>query len=500
MNKMATARAAQKPIDEVVQLDAPDLLEEIVSSGIKARDETQKERGQELIRNLVDQLTDPSFVVEKGVTETIDLRIAQIDELLSRQMDEIVHHPEFQKLEASWRGLNKLVKASETGEYLKIKVLNVSRKDLLRDFQRATEFTESALWKAVYEYEFGLYGGDPFGCLIGDYEFGKGPQDVSLMQHMSQVAAASHAPFISAAASGMFGLESWTDLPNPRDLAKIFDKSNPENTKWLSLRDSEDSRFVALCLPHVLRRLPYGQETEECDSFAYEEDVSKYHEHYLWGNACYEYAERITDAFAKYHWCMAIRGPEGGGLVEDLPIHTFKTREGDIGSKVPTEVLIPDTREKELSDLGFISLVQCKNTDYAAFFGGNSVQRPKKYDLAEATGNAALSSRIPYLFTSCRIAHYLKAICRDKIGSFLERKDVEDYLNRWLMQYVLNMDDATQSQKAEKPLRAAQVQVTDDKARPGCYKAVAHLRPHFQLEEIGVALSLVTDLPPKAEQ
>lgn len=496
---MARTEAA-KPVTEVMKLEGTDLLEEIVGSGIRARDEDQKSRGQDLLRNLIDQLTDPSMTVQKGVTETIEARIAQIDEVLSRQMDEIVHHPEFQKLEASWRGLRKLVFATETSETLKIKVLNASKKDLLRDFNRATEFTESGLWKAVYEYEFGVYGGDPFGCLIGDYEFGKGPQDVALLQHMSQVAAASHAPFVAGTAPDMFNLSSWTDLPNPRDLQKIFDKSNPQNTKWLSFRDSEDSRFVGLVLPHVLRRLPYGKETEEVDSFDYEEDVSQYHEDYLWGNACYEYAERITDAFAKYHWCMAIRGPEGGGMVEDLPIHTFQTREGDIGSKVPTEVLIPDTREKELSDLGFIGLVQCKNTDYAAFFGGNSVQRPKKYDLAEATANANLSSKIPYLFTSCRIAHYLKAICRDKIGSFQERKDVEDYLNRWIVNYVLDMDGASQEVKAQRPLRAAQVQVTDDKARPGCYKAVAHLRPHFQLEEIGVALSLVAELPAKAER
>jgi type VI secretion system protein ImpC len=493
------AKAKEKPIAEVMTLEGQDLLDELVTGGIRAKDDTQKERGAELIRNLVDQLSDPTFSVKKGVTESVEERIASIDQLLSKQMDEILHHPEYQKLEASWRGLNKLVKGTETGEQLKIKVFNSSEKDLLKDFKRASEFTESALWKAVYEYEFGLFGGDPFGTLMCDFEFGKGNQDVALMSHLTTVAAASHAPLIAGTDSSMFGLESWTELPNPRDLAKVFDKSNPENTKWLSFRDSEDSRFCGLVLPHVLRRLPYGQDTEECEAFAYEEDSSKYHEDYLWGNACYDYAGRITDAFAKYHWTMAIRGPEGGGLVEDLPIHTFKTREGDVDSKVPTEVLIPDTREKELSDMGFISLVNCKNTDYAAFFGGNSVQRPKKYDTPEATANANLSSKLPYLFTSCRIAHYLKAICRDKIGAFMERKDVEDYLNRWLVQYVLNMDDASQEAKAGKPLREAQVQVTDDKARPGCYKAVAHLRPHFQMEEIGVALSLVAELPPRAQ-
>jgi type VI secretion system protein ImpC len=496
---MAKAKAGQVAVGELGTLESDALLEQIIDTGIKPRDDTARDRGRELIRNLVDQITDPSFIVEKGVWETLNARIAQLDEILSRQMDAVLHHPEFQKLEASWRGLNKLVKGTETGENLKIRVLNCSKKDLLRDFQSASEFTESALWKAVYEYEFGLYGGDPFGCLVGDFEFGKGPQDVGLLQQISQVAAASHAPFISAAGPEMFGMESFTQMPDPRDIAKIFDKNNPENTKWISFRDSEDSRYVSLVLPHVLRRLPYGKDTVECEAFDYSEDVSEEHEDYLWGNAAYDYAERINMAFAKYHWCVAIRGPEGGGLVEDLPIHTFKTREGDIGSKCPTEVLIPDTREKELSDLGFIGLLNCKNTDYAAFFGGNSVQRPKKYDTKDATANAKLSSQIPYLFATSRIAHYLKAICRDKIGSFMSRKECEDFLNRWLVQYVLNDDSAGQDAKAQRPLREARVDVAEDKARPGCYKAIAYLRPHFQLDELGVSLRLVADLPPAAK-
>jgi type VI secretion system protein ImpC len=313
------------------------------------------------------------------------------------------------------------------------------------------------------------------------------------------VAAAAHAPFISAGSSHLFGLESFTDMPNPRDLAKVFDKSNPENTKWLSFRDSEDARFVALTIPHVLGRLPYGKATKPVDNFDFEEDVSGAHEHYLWTNAAYTFACRLTEAFAQHHWCVAIRGPEGGGLVSGLPIHTFKTREGDVGAKCPTEVLIPDTREKELSDLGFIPLIHCKNTDYAAFFGANSVQRPKVYQDDAATANADLSRKIQYLMATARIAHYLKAICRDKVGSFAARSNVQDFLNNWINQYVLNQDDATQEQKAKFPLREAHIEVAEDKARPGCYKAVAHLKPHFQLEELNVSLRLVADLPPAAK-
>jgi type VI secretion system protein ImpC len=283
-------------------------------------------------------------------------------------------------------------------------------------------------------------------------------------------------------------------MPNPRDIAKIFDKNNPENTKWISFRDSEDSRFVAMVLPHVLRRLPYGKEINEVDTFDYEEEVGE-HDDYLWGNAAYDYACRLTDAFAKYHWCVAIRGPQGGGMVEDLPIHTFKTREGDIAAKCPTEVVIPDTREYELSNLGFIGLLHCKNTDYAAFFGGSSVQRPQKYDTKEATANADLSAQIPYLMATSRIAHYLKAICRDKVGSFMSRQNCEDFLNRWITQYVVLDDNAGQETKAQYPLREAQVQVQDDKARPGHYRAVAHLRPHFQLQTLNVSLRLVAELP-----
>ncbi|MBK8167240.1 MAG: type VI secretion system contractile sheath large subunit [bacterium] len=493
-------KAKPKPVNEVVGLDGAGILEEMLETGIKSRDEAGRAYGQDLIKTLVEQLLDPGTVVAKGVTRTVNQRIAAIDALVSRQLNEVMHHPDFQKLEASWRGLNQLVMGSETGETMKIRVLNISKKDMLRDFQAASEFTESALWKKIYENEFGQYGGDPYGCLVGDYEFGKGPQDMELLEHMSTVAAAAHAPFVSAAGAPMFGLESFTELPNPRDLAKIFDKSNPENTKWLSFRESEDSRFVCLLVPHVLGRLPYGSATVPTETFDFEEDVDgQDHHKYLWTNAAYSFAGRLTSAFAKHHWCVAIRGPEGGGLVEGLPIHVFKSREGDVGAKCPTEILIPETRENELSELGFIALCNCKNTDYAAFFGGNSVQKPKKYKEKEHTANADLSRKIPYLMATSRIAHYLKSICRDKVGSFASRIEIEKFLNSWINNYVLDQDEATQEQKAKYPLREARIEVTEDKAAPGNYKAIAYLKPHFQLEKLDVSLRLVADLPGAAK-
>lgn len=494
---MADAKKAV-PVDQLIEQDAGTILDDLLATGIKPRDDAAKERGTLLIRNLVDQLLDPTMKVQKGVTKTINARIAAIDEMISKQLDAIMHHEDFQKLEGAWRGLHQLVMNTETGETLKIRVLNVTKKELLRDFQSATEFTESALWKKVYEYEFGLFGGDPYGCLIGDYDFGKSPQEVELLEHIAMVAAAAHAPFISAASPHMFGMDSFTQMPDPRDLAKIFDKANPENTKWISFRDSEDSRFVTLTLPHVLGRLPYGKDNP-VEDFDYRENVDGTdHDKYLWTSSAYAFAGRLTESFAKYHWCVAIRGPEGGGLVTGLPIHTFKSREGDIGAKCPTEVLIPDTREKELSDLGFAPLIHCKNTDYAAFFGANSVQKPKKYDDPGATANAKLSSQTQYLMATSRIAHYLKAICRDKVGSFQSRSECQTFLRKWINNYVLPQDEAPQELKAKKPLREAAIEVIDDKARPGCYKARVHLRPHFQLEELNVALSLVADLPASA--
>lgn len=475
------------------------LLDQLITEGRMAQDETQEAMAKDLVTEFVQQVLDGELVISKDLESAIMQRIAEIDSLLTGQVNEILHHQEFQKMEASWRGLQYLVFETETSTQLKIRVLNVSKKELLKDVTNAIEFDQSAIFKKIYEEEYGTFGGAPYGCLIGDFEFTNHPQDMALLEKMSGVAAAAHAPFISAASPKLFGWESFTQLGEVRDLAKIFDRI--EYVKWRSFRDSEDSRYVGLCLPHNLLRLPYGTETAETETFKFEEDVTgRDHKKYLWGNAAYALGVRVTEAFAKHGWTVAIRGVEGGGLVQGMPTHTFMTDDGEVAMKCPTEIAITDRREKEFSDLGFIPLVHCKNTDYAAFFGTNSANKPKKYDTDFANANARLSSQLQYIFAVSRFAHYLKAIMRDKIGSFMERKNVEDYLNRWITNYVLIDDNATQEQKSKLPLREARVEVAEVKGKPGCYKAVSYLRPHFQLDEIAISLRLVSELPAPANQ
>jgi len=474
------------------------LLDQILDEGRMARDEGQKSYAKDLISEFVGQVMEGTMTISKDTEAMINARIAQIDKLISDQLNEIMHAEEFQKLEGSWRGLHYLVNKSETGERLKIRVMNVNKKDLLKDMEKASEFDQSAMFKQIYEEEFGMFGGASYGALIGDYEFGSHPQDMALLEKMSQVAAAAHAPFISAAGSSLFNLDSFTELGNPRDLSKIFQSA--EYAKWRSFRESEDSRYVALCVPHILMRQPYGEATVPVESFAFEEEVDGTdHSKYLWGNAAYALGARLTDAFAKYSWCAAIRGVEGGGLVEGLPVHTFKTDEGDVALKCPTEIAITDRREKELADLGFVPLVHCKGTDYAAFFSTQTANKPKVYDKDEATANARLSSQLQYLMATSRFAHYLKSMMRDKVGSFMTRKNAEDYLNNWIANYVVLDDNATQETKAKFPLREARVDVAEIPGKPGAYRAVAFLKPHFQLDEINVSLRMVANLPPPAK-
>jgi type VI secretion system protein ImpC len=488
-------KAEAKPAEAVQEKG---LLDTIIEEGRMARDESQRGLARDIIGEFVRQVMEGTITVSKNTELMINARIAQIDRLISQQLNEIMHHPEFQRLEASWRGLFYFINQSETGETLKIRVMNVSKKDLLRDMERAAEFDQSALFKKIYEEEYGMFGGAPYGALIGDYEFVNNPQDLSLLDKISQVAAAAHAPFIAAAAPQFLNLDSYAQLGDPRDLAKIF--QGLEYAKWKSFRESEDSRYVGLTLPHVLMRLPYGQANVPVEAFNYEEDVDGTdHSKYLWGNAAYALGARITDAFAKYHWCAAIRGVEGGGQVMDLPVHTFRTDEGDVALKCPTEIAITDRREKELSDLGFIPLVHCKGTDYAAFFGTQSANRPKVYDLPAANANARLSAQLQYILAVSRFAHFLKAMMRDKIGSFMSRKNAEDFLNRWIAQYVLLDENAGQEMKARYPLSEARIEVADIPGKPGAYRAVAFLRPHYQLEEIAVSLRLVAELPPPAK-
>lgn len=491
---MATAQAAKKDAVEVQELS---LLDSIIKEGKMAKDESQQEYARDLIGEFARQVLDEGMVLKQGMDQSIKARVAQIDELIHKQLDRILHHEKFQKLEASWKGLHYLVKNTNCSSTLKLRVMNISKKELINDLEKAIDFDQSAMFKKIYEDEYGTFGGTPYSLLVGDYHFGRSPKDVSLLRKISSVAAAAHAPFISGADPKLFDLESYTELGGPRELSKIFDSA--EMAKWRSFRESEDSRFVTLTLPHILLRAPYGEDTVPVDNLDYEEDVSgKDHSKYLWGNASYALATRITNAFNNHKWCAAIRGVEGGGLVEDLPVHNFLTDAGDMELKCPTEVSITDRREKELNDLGFLSLVHCKGSDQAAFFGGQTTNKPKVYQSEEANANASLSSMLPYILASSRFAHYLKVIMRDKIGSFATKDQISDYLNGWLKEYILLSDDAGPDLKAKYPLREGTVTVTEVPGKIGSYSATVFLRPHFQLEELTTSIRLVADLPAAA--
>jgi len=489
------AAAAPQASEETVERS---LLDQIVEEGRMARDPAAKERGKNLVKEFVRQVLEGAMTISKDAEMMINARIAQIDHLVSIQLNEVLHQQSFQKLEASWRGLKYMMDQSETSDKLKIRVLNVTKRELLRDLQRAPEFDQSALFKKIYEEEYGVFGGAPFSAMVGDYEFGRGPEDIELLEKISQVASAAHAPFLTAASPEMINLESFTQIDAPRDMAKIFDSS--EYAKWKSFRQSEDSRYVGLCLPHVLSRLPYGKDGVQVDAFNYEEGVDGTdHSKYLWGNAAYALGARLTQAFALYGWCAAIRGVEGGGLVEGMPTHNFTTDSGDVALKCPTEAPITDRREKELADLGFVPLVHCKGTDYAAFFSVQSAQKPKVYDLESANANARLSAQLPYILAISRFAHYLKSMMRDKIGSFMSRTECERFLNQWITNYVTPDDTASASVKASHPLREARIEVSEVPGKPGVYRSVCFMRPHFMLDELSVSLRLVAELPGSAK-
>lgn len=492
---MRTQTAAAMQADQPVLERDASLLDQIVEQSKVAKSATEHARARDIIAELVREVLQGTVVVSDNLSAALDARVAELDHLISVQLSEVMHAPEFQKLEASWRGLHYLCKHTSTGAMMKIKVLNATKKDLIRDFSTAIDFDQSTLFKKVYEEEFGTFGGAPFGALIGDFEIGRQPEDMYFIEQMSHVAAAAHAPFIAAASPELFGLESFTDLGKPRDLSKVFD--TVDYAKWKSFRESEDARYVGLTLPRFLGRLPYNpKDGTVVEGFNFVEQVDGTdHQRYLWVNTAYAFGARLTAAFENHGWCAAIRGVEGGGLVEDLPTHTFKTDDGEVALKCPTEISITDRREKELSDLGFIPLVHCKNTDYAAFFGAQSAQKPKKYDSEAANANASLSAQLQYMFAVCRIAHYMKAMMRDKIGSFASAANVEEFLNRWISQYVTSDDAASQETKAQYPLREASVQVSEAPGRPGVYRAVSFVRPHFQLDELSVSLRLVAELP-----
>lgn len=489
---------ATKPLSEAVNTtEEGSLLEKILKDGRLAPTEEERDTAKQWVEALVEQVVTREMKVSADTEAMLNARIAAIDQALTNQLNEVMHAEPFQKLEAAWRGLKYFVYQSETSPMLKIKVFNIGKGDLLKDLRKASEFDQSVMFKKVHDEGYGVLGGHPFGALVGDYEIGRHPDDMEVVEKMSNIAAAAHAPFIAAASPKLFNWDSFTELAGPRDLAKIFD--NDAYIRWKSFRESEDSRYVGLVLPHVLARLPYGKETAPVEAFDFEENVDgRDHSKYLWANAAYAFATRLTDAFARYEWCAAIRGVEGGGLVEGLPTHTFTTDDGDIAVKCPTEIAITDRRENEFSKLGFIPLCYYKGTDRAAFLAAQSCQKPTVYLSDDANANARLSSQLQYIFAVSRFAHYLKAMMRDKIGSFMSREQCEQFLNQWISQYVLLDDLASQEQKAKFPLREARIEVTDIAGKPGAYNAVAYLRPHFQLDELTVSLRLVAKLPTKA--
>ena len=449
------------------------------------------------VQTLATQALSQTALISSDVVKTIQAIIAEIDGKLSEQINVILHNEDFQKLEGAWRGLHYLVNNTETDERLKIRVMNITKTELGKTLKRykGTAWDQSPLFKRIYEEEYGQFGGEPFGALVGDYSFDHSPPDVELLGEISKISASAHAPFIAGAAPALLQMDSWQELANPRDLTKIF--STPEYAGWRSLRESEDSRYLALAMPRFLARIPYGARTNPVEEFDFEEDTGAAdHSRYTWANAAYAMAVNINRSFKEYGWCSRIRGIESGGAVEGLPVHSFPTDDGGIDMKCPTEIAISDRREAELAKNGFMPLVHRKNSDFAAFIGAQSLHKPAEYEDPDATANAALAARLPYLFACNRFAHYLKCIVRDKVGSFKERADMETWLNNWISQYV-DGDPANSSEhtKAEKPLAAAEVKVEEVEGAPGYYSSKFFLRPHYQLEGLTVSLRLVSKLP-----
>jgi type VI secretion system protein ImpC len=474
-----------------------DEFNSLLQKEFRPRTDQAKEAVENAVKTLAQQALENTVTVSADAYRTIQALIAEIDNKLSRQINKIIHHEKFQKLEGAWQGLHYLVNNTETDEMLKIRFMSISKRELGRALKRykGVGWDQSPLFKSIYEQEYGQFGGEPFGCLVGDYYFDHSPPDVELLGEMAKISAASHCPFISGASPSVMQMESWQELGNPRDLTKIF--QNTEYAPWRSLRESEDSRYIGLTMPRFLSRLPYGIKTNPVDEFDFEEDTdSANHENYTWTNAAYAMATNINHSFKEYGWCTAIRGVESGGAVADLPCHTFPSDDGGVDMKCPTEIAISDRREAELAKNGFMPLIHRKNSDFAAFIGAQSLQKPAEYYDPDATANAQLAARLPYLFACCRFAHYLKCIVRDKIGSFRERSDMEVWLNNWIMNYV-DGDPANSSQetKARKPLAAAEVQVQEIEDAPGYYSAKFFLRPHYQLEGLTVSLRLVSKLP-----
>jgi type VI secretion system protein ImpC len=486
--EQAAAPAEQK-VEEV------SLLDEIVqATKLKPADESYSitKKGLEAF---ISQLLAPGRDVEKISGAVVDDMIAEIDKRLSLQTDAILHHPDFQKAESAWRSLKFLIDRTDFRENIKVEILNIGKEELLDDFEDSPEIPKSGLYKTVYTAEYGTFGGKPYGALIANYSFGSHPQDIKLLQYVGSVACMAHAPFIAAVSPNMFGVEDFTGLPQLKDLKSIFE--GPQYIKWQSFRESEDARYVGLTLPRFLLRLPYGPDTEPVKTFNYQESVSANHEQYLWGNAAFAFASRLTDSFAKYRWCANIIGPMGGGAIEDLYLHQYEAM-GGIQTKIPTEVLISERREYELAEEGFISLTMRKGSDNAAFFSANSVQKAKFFGISkegkEAELNYKLGLQLPYMFIINRLAHYIKVIQRENIGTWKERADLEGELNTWIKQYIADMDSPAPGVRSRRPLRQAQIAVEDVEGEPGWYRVSMKVRPHFKYMGAFFTLSLVGKL------
>ncbi|MCB1897259.1 MAG: type VI secretion system contractile sheath large subunit [Rhodocyclaceae bacterium] len=469
----------------------------LLQKEFKPKTEEAKSAVEQAVQTLAQQALAGTAVIGQDVVKTIEAMVAELDRKLTEQINLILHHEDFQRLEGAWRGLHYLVNNTETDEMLKIRVMNITKKELHKTLKRykGTAWDQSPLFKRIYEEEYGQFGGEPFGCLVGDYYFDQSPPDVELLGEMAKVSAAAHCPFIAGASPTVMQMDSWQELANPRDLTKIF--LTPEYAAWRSLRESDDARYLGLAMPRFLARQPYGARTNPVDEFDFEEDTGAAdHSKYAWANAAYAMATNINRSFKMYGWCSRIRGIESGGAVEGLPVHTFPTDDGGVDMKCPTEIAISDRREAELAKNGFMPLIHRKNSDFAAFIGAQSLQKPFEYDDPDATANANLAARLPYLFACCRFAHYLKCIVRDKIGSFKERDDMERWLQSWIMNYV-DGDPAHSSEatKARRPLADAQVEVAEVEGNPGYYTSKFFLRPHYQLEGLTVSLRLVSKLP-----
>jgi type VI secretion system protein ImpC len=474
-----------------------DQFSALLQKQFKPKTDRARAEVENAVLTLAEQALRESTVISDDVVGTIKAIIAEIDKKLTDQVNLILHNERFQQVESAWRGLNYLVTNTETDEMLKIRVMNISKKDAGKTLKKykGAAWDQSPLFKKLYEQEYGQLGGEPYGCLVGDYHFDHTPGDVEMLGQMAQVAAAAHAPFLTGGSPSLMGMDSWQELANPRDLAKIF--AAPDYAAWRSLRDSDDAKYVGLAMPRFLARLPYGAKTSPVEEFDFEEETGAGdHSKYTWANSAYAMAVNVNRSFKMYGWCSSIRGVESGGAVEGLPVHTFPSDDGGVDMKCPTEIAISDRREAELANCGLMPLIHRKNTDIAAFIGAQSLQKAAEYTDPDATANARLAARLPYLFASCRFAHFLKCMVRDKVGSFKERSDMERFLSDWIQQYVLaNPATVGEDMKARKPLAAAEVKVEEVEGNPGYYSAKFYLRPHYQLEGVNVTLSLVSRLP-----